>query len=88
MRQAAERRLQALVHPSIAALGELVEHADTDSVRLSAAKSVLEFCGFKTPERVQIDIRAASELLAQQFGMDSRELLEEADRIARTAWHQ
>jgi hypothetical protein len=54
----AEDRLRALVHPAITGLAQLIAQADSDSVRLSAIKDLLDRTGFRTPD-------TAPELAAQ-----------------------
>ena len=49
----AEDRLRQLVHPAIARLAQLIEHADQDSVSMQAAKYVLELNGFKATVEVK-----------------------------------
>ena len=49
----AEERLRALEHPAITALGELIEHADSDATRLSASRYLLELLGHKSSVQVQ-----------------------------------
>jgi hypothetical protein len=46
----AEDRLRALVHPAITGLAELIKQADSDSVRLSAIRDLLDRTGFRTPD--------------------------------------
>jgi hypothetical protein len=53
----AEERLRALVHPAITGLAELIARADSDSVRLSAIKDVLDRTGFR-PADVQPEQQA------------------------------
>jgi hypothetical protein len=51
--KAAEERLRALVHPAISGLASLIDHADSDSVRLSAIKDVLDRAGYRPSVQVQ-----------------------------------
>ena len=51
----AEERLRALVDPSVARLAELIAHADSDSVSLTALRYVLDYAGFKPADKAQID---------------------------------
>lgn len=51
---AAEARLQALVDPAITQLAALVENADSDSVKLSAIKDVLDRAGYKPTEKQEV----------------------------------
>ena len=46
----AEERLKALVHPALTGLAQLVANADSDSVRLSAIKDVLDRCGYRATD--------------------------------------
>jgi len=50
---AAEDRLKALVHPAISGLAELINKADSDSVRLSAIRDLLDRTGYKLPEKLE-----------------------------------
>lgn len=50
---AAEDRLKALVHPAITGLAELINNADSDSVRLSAIRDLLDRTGYKPSEKVE-----------------------------------
>jgi hypothetical protein len=43
----AEDRLRSLVHPAITGLAELIAKADSDSVRLSAIRDLLDRTGYK-----------------------------------------
>jgi hypothetical protein len=49
----AEERLKALVHPAISGLAELINSAESDSVRLSAIRDLLDRTGYKPSERVE-----------------------------------
>jgi hypothetical protein len=50
---AAEDRLRALVHPAITGLQQLIAQADSDSVRLSAIRDLLDRTGYKPTEKIQ-----------------------------------
>jgi hypothetical protein len=50
---AAEDRLKALVHPAITGLQQLIAQADSDSVRLSAIRDLLDRTGYKPTEKIQ-----------------------------------
>lgn len=71
----------ALIVPAIAAIAELIQHADSDSVRLSAAKDLLDRTGFKPS--IEIDIHSQAERIAQQLGLDADELVATAEAIVR-----
>jgi hypothetical protein len=45
----------AMVTPALESLRELIGHADSDSVRLAAAKYVLEYAGFKVTTKLESD---------------------------------
>ena len=47
VREAAQRRLLAMVHPALDALRKLIDQADSDSVRISAIRDILDRTGFK-----------------------------------------
>jgi hypothetical protein len=49
----AEERLKALVHPAITGLQELINNADSDSVRLSAIRDLLDRTGYKPSEKIE-----------------------------------
>jgi hypothetical protein len=49
----AEERLKSLVHPAITGLQQLIAQADSDSVRLSAIKDILDRTGYKPTEKIQ-----------------------------------
>jgi hypothetical protein len=46
-------RLAALVDPAITELQQLIGQADSDSVRLSAIKDILDRTGYKPTEKIQ-----------------------------------
>ena len=52
-RAKAEERLRALVTPSITAVSNIIDHGDSDAVRLAAARYVLELAGYKPTVQVQ-----------------------------------
>jgi len=81
VKAAAQQRLQALIMPAIAALAALIEHADSDSVRLSAAKDLLDRTGFKPS--IAVDFRGQAEQIAQDLGLDADELVAVAEAIVR-----
>jgi hypothetical protein len=58
----AEDRLRSLVHPAITGLAELIAKADSDSVRLSAIRDLLDRTGYKPTEKVQSDGRTVIEI--------------------------
>jgi hypothetical protein len=49
----AEDRLHALVHPAITGLAQLIETADSDSVRLNAIRDLLDRTGYKPKEKLE-----------------------------------
>jgi hypothetical protein len=59
---AAEERLRSLVHPAISGLASLINNADSDSVRLSAIRDLLDRTGYKPTEKVQSDGRTVIEI--------------------------
>lgn len=46
----AEERLKALVHPAITGLQQLIAKADSDSVRLSAIRDLLDRTGYASKQ--------------------------------------
>lgn len=57
VRASAEERMRSLVHPAVTALQQLI--ADND---LAAAKYVLDYAGFKAPDKLQQDGRVTLEI--------------------------
>lgn len=53
VRLAANERIAEMVDPALSALRQLVDTADSDSVRLSAIKDILDRAGYKPKERVE-----------------------------------
>src|SRR5215467_10575732 len=51
----ARLRLDEMVVPALGELRKLIARADSDSVRLSAIKDVLDRTGYKLPERLETD---------------------------------
>lgn len=51
--KSAQERIAAMVDPALAQLARLVEQADSDSVKLSAIKDVLDRAGYKPKDRVE-----------------------------------
>lgn len=62
----AEERLQALVHPAITGLAELINNADSDSVRLSAIRDLLDRTGYKPTERIQAEQEVVIRVLREE----------------------
>jgi hypothetical protein len=55
VRAAAGRRLlEEMVGPALARLRQLIDSADSDATRLQAAKLVLDYCGFKVAEKIEL----------------------------------
>jgi len=44
-----------MVEPALVQLRRLVDRADSDSVRLTAIRDILDRTGFKLPERIEAD---------------------------------
>jgi hypothetical protein len=53
VREAARERLAALVDPAITELSKLIHAADSDSVRVSAIKDILDRAGYRPADRVE-----------------------------------
>jgi len=51
----AAQRLAALVHPAISALSELIQKADSDATRMSAARYALEVNGWKPSVQLETE---------------------------------
>lgn len=58
----ARARIEAMVDPALDELRKLISSADTDAVKLSAIKDVLDRAGYKLPEVVQTDGRTVFEI--------------------------
>lgn len=54
VKMAAEERLKALADPAITRLEYLIDHGDSDAVRLGAVKDALDRAGFKPVDRKQL----------------------------------
>lgn len=63
---AAEERLKTLIHPAISGLAELINNADSDSVRLSAIRDLLDRTGFKPAVVAQVDQEITIRLIDEQ----------------------
>jgi len=48
-----------MVEPALTELAKLVEQADSDSVKLSAIKDVLDRAGFKPKEHISFEMQVA-----------------------------
>jgi hypothetical protein len=66
----ARERLDEMVEPALVELRKLVARADSDGVRLSAIKDILDRTGYKLPERLETDnavtIRVEYEVIETQ----------------------
>lgn len=62
VQQSARDRLLAMVEPALVALRKLVDTADSDSVRLSAIRDILDRTGYKPTEKVQTEGRQVIEI--------------------------
>lgn len=51
----AEERLRDLEHPAISQLARLIDHADTDAVKLAAARYLLECLGHSPKVKIQAE---------------------------------
>jgi hypothetical protein len=74
----AAERLQLLVHPAITGLAELIAKADSDSVRLSAIRDLLDRTGYKPAEKIQ----AESEVTIRWIDEDQPIILEQAHALS------
>ena len=54
--RSARARREALIEPSIDAIEQLVESADSEQVRLAAARDVLDRTGYRATEQVQVEV--------------------------------
>lgn len=70
VREKAQQRMLALVHPALDTLRELVASADSDSVRMAAAKYVLEYAGFKVVEKVDVEQETVIKVIWQDVPHD------------------
>jgi hypothetical protein len=66
----AEERMRALIHPAVSALAQLI--ADND---LAASKYVLDWAGFKAPDKLQQDghVTLEIELVKRPLELDQPE---------------
>jgi hypothetical protein len=55
VKAAAEQRLKAMVHPALDELEQLLHTADSDGVRLSAIKDVLDRAGYSVKQLLQVE---------------------------------
>jgi hypothetical protein len=55
VREHAQQRLMAMVHPALDALRKLIDEADSDSVRISAIRDILDRTGLKPALQVQAE---------------------------------
>jgi len=61
-RAAGAERIRALEHPAISRVAHLIDHGDTDAIRFTAARFVLELLGHKATEKIQTDGRTVIEV--------------------------
>lgn len=60
----AKERLAALVDPAIVELGNILKTSEIDSVRMSAVKDILDRCGFKPKDEIEVtDVNRRLEVL-------------------------
>ena len=71
----AEERLRGLEHPAISALADIIDHGDSDAVRLAAARWLLEVLGHKAT----VDVRAQGELVIRWI--DEPQPIHEVERV-------
>ncbi len=64
VQKAARDRLADMVDPALTALKGLIETADSDSVRLSAIKDILDRAGYKPTEKQQHEGKVVIELVS------------------------
>jgi hypothetical protein len=62
VKQSARARLDAMIDPALDELRKLISSADSDSVKLSAIKDVLDRCGYKIPEKIDLAGRQVIEI--------------------------
>ena len=56
----ARERINAMVDPALYALRQLVDNADSDSVRLSAIKDILDRAGYKPVDRSDVNMSGSA----------------------------
>lgn len=75
----ARQRLDDMVDPALVELRKLIARADSDSVRLSAIKDILDRTGYKLPERLETDsavtIKVEYEIIEQPMAEVPRETI-------------
>lgn len=68
-----------MVDPALVELRKLIARADSDSVRLSAIKDILDRTGYKLPERLETDsavtIKVEYEIIEQPMAEVPRETI-------------
>ena len=75
VKMAAEARIQALVDPAITELTVLIRSADSDSVKLSAIKDVLDRAGYKPTEKRETKLDGSLKIaeIRQALGLSEAE---------------
>jgi hypothetical protein len=56
-----------MVDPAITALRKLVDEADSDAVRLSAIKDILDRAGYKPREKVDVNVQTVKTVDSQAW---------------------
>lgn len=57
VKKAAADRLAEMVDPALDALRKMVDEADSDAVRLSAVKDILDRAGYKPRDKVDVNVQ-------------------------------
>ena len=69
VREAARRRLEAMVFPALAVLRKLIDEADGDGVKLAAVKDILDRAGLKPSDLIQVDNTVSIRVSYQDSGI-------------------
>jgi hypothetical protein len=56
-----------MVDPALAALRKLVDEADSDAVRLSAVKDILDRAGYKPRDKVDVNVQTVKTLAGEAW---------------------
>lgn len=65
LKKAAER-LRDLEHPAISTLAHVIQHGDTDAVKLAAARYLLELLGHKAITQAQVEQQITIQVLREE----------------------
>ena len=55
VRESARQRLLAFVDPALDQLRRLLDSADSDAVKLAAARDILDRCGYRPADKIEVE---------------------------------